>query len=220
MKPGWSAGLSSGSGAASTDSNAAASATEAAIGPAVSCARESGTMPVLLTRPRVGLRPTTPQALDGETIDPSVSVPMASGAKPAERPAAEPELEPDGFRSSAYGFAVWPPTVDQPLVDLVDRKFAHSDRFALARMIAPAARSRETMNASGGRAASSAGEPAVVGVPATWTLSLTRTGIPSSTPRGWPARLAAALSAAWSRASGLTAITAPNAGFMSAMRSR
>src|ERR1700761_9796110 len=220
MKPGWSAGLSSESGPASTDSNAAASATEAAIGPAVSCARDSGTMPVLLTRPRVGLRPTTPQALDGETIDPSVSVPMASGAKPAERPAAEPELEPDGFRSSAYGFAVWPPTVDQPLLDLVARKFAHSDRFALARMIAPAARSRETTNASGGWTPSSAGEPAVVGAPATWTLSLTRTGMPSRRPRGRPDRQAASLAAACSAASGSTVITARRAGFTSAMRSR
>ncbi len=130
--------------------------------------------------------PTTPQALDGETIDPSVSVPTASGAKPADRPAAEPELDPDGLRSSAYGFAAWPPSVDQPLVERVDRKFAHSDRFALAKMTAPAARSREMMNASGGLAPSSAGEPAVAGSPATWTLSLTRTGIPSSGPRGWP----------------------------------
>src|SRR5580692_5650783 len=159
-----------------------------AIGPAVSWTGESGTMPVRLTRPAVGLMPTTPQALDGETIEPSVSVPTASGAKPADRPAAEPELEPDGLRSSAYGLAVWPPSVDQPLVERVDRKLAHSDMLALARMIAPAARSRETMNASGGRAASSAGEPAVVGKPATCTLSLTRTGIPSSAPRGRPAR--------------------------------
>src|SRR5580692_12564573 len=98
-------------------SRAAASATERAIGPAVSWAAEIGTMPARLTRPRVGLMPTTPQALDGETIDPSVSVPTARGAKPADRPAAEPELDPDGLRSSAYGFAVWRPSVDQPLVE-------------------------------------------------------------------------------------------------------
>jgi hypothetical protein len=49
--------------------------------------------------------PTMPQALDGETIEPSVSVPTASGANPAETPAAEPELDPEGFLSSAYGFA-------------------------------------------------------------------------------------------------------------------
>ncbi len=58
-------------------------------------------MPLRLTRPAVGLIPTTPQALDGETIEPSVSVPTASGARPAETPAADPELDPDGFRSSA-----------------------------------------------------------------------------------------------------------------------
>src|SRR3984957_8108453 len=103
-------------------------------------------MPARLTRPRVGLTPTTPQALDGETIDPSVSVPTASGARPADRPDAEPELDPDGLRSSAYGFAVCPPSVDQPLVERVERKFALSDMLAFARMTAPAARSRETRN--------------------------------------------------------------------------
>src|SRR5690348_4694200 len=99
-------------------------------------------MPVRLTRPAVGLMPTTPHALDGETIEPSVSVPMASGARPADTPAADPELDPDGLRSSAYGLAVCPPRVDQPLVEWVDRKFAHSERFDLARITAPAARRR------------------------------------------------------------------------------
>ena len=92
---------SSESAAAIAVSRTAASATETAIGPAVSWTGDSGTMPVLLTRPAVGLMPTTPQALDGETIEPSVSVPTASAASPAETPAADPELEPDGFRSSA-----------------------------------------------------------------------------------------------------------------------
>src|ERR1700733_13166788 len=141
---------SSGSAAARTARRAAASATQTAIGPAVSCTGEMGTMPRRLTRPLVGLMPTMPQALAGQTIEPSVSVPTAIGASPAATPAAEPELEPDGLRSSAYGLAVWPPSVDQPLVEGGDRKLAHSDMLALARMIAPAARSRETMNASGG----------------------------------------------------------------------
>ena len=44
-----------------------------------------------------------PQALAGQTIEPSVSVPTASGASPAATPAADPELDPDGLRSSAYG---------------------------------------------------------------------------------------------------------------------
>jgi hypothetical protein len=37
---------------------------------------------------------------------------------------------------------VWPPMPLQPLDDGADLKFAHSDRFALPMMIAPAARSR------------------------------------------------------------------------------
>jgi hypothetical protein len=84
-----------------TPSRAAASATLAVIGPAVSCTGEMGTIPWRLTRPLVGLRPTIPQALAGQTIEPSVSVPTATGASAAATPAAEPELEPDGLRSSA-----------------------------------------------------------------------------------------------------------------------
>src|SRR6202012_4031883 len=119
-------------------SRAAASATDRAIGPAVSWAAEMGTIPVRLTRPSVGLMPTTPQALAGATIEPSVSVPTASGARPPPPGAAEPELEPDGFRSSANGLAVWPPSVDQPLVGWVERKLAHSDRLALPTITTPA----------------------------------------------------------------------------------
>jgi hypothetical protein len=36
----------------------------------------------------------------------------------------------------------------QPLLDVGERKFAHSDRFALPRITAPAARSPVTQNAS------------------------------------------------------------------------
>ncbi len=63
-----------------------------------------GTMPLRLQRPSVGLMPTRELLLDGETIDPSVSVPMAIAARFAAIAAPEPELDPDGFRSSAYGF--------------------------------------------------------------------------------------------------------------------
>ena len=63
------------------DSSAAASATLRVIGPAVSWASETGTTPARLTRPSVGLRPTIPQALAGQTMLPSVSVPTASGAR-------------------------------------------------------------------------------------------------------------------------------------------
>ncbi len=101
-------------------------------------------MPVRLTRPSVGLIPTTPQLLDGLMIEPSVSVPIVSAARPAAIATPEPELEPDGFRPGPCGFTAWPPSVDQPLVEWVERKLAHSDRLAFPSTIAPAARSFPT----------------------------------------------------------------------------
>src|SRR5438270_2389563 len=102
---------------ASAPSSAAASATVRAIGPAVSWLCAIGMMPARLTSPSVGLMPTRPLLLDGETIEPSVSVPTAAAARLAAIDAPEPELDPDGLRSSAYGFLVEPPRPLQPLVE-------------------------------------------------------------------------------------------------------
>src|ERR671935_2916455 len=77
-----------------TLSTAAASATLRACGPTVSWVCEIGTTPARLVRPTVGLMPTTPHADDGDTIEPSVSVPSAAATRFAETAAAEPELEP------------------------------------------------------------------------------------------------------------------------------
>src|SRR6476659_9199102 len=141
----------------------AASATLRAIGPAVSWVWEIGTIPVRLTRPTVGLKPTRPQLFDGETIDPSVSEPIAAAHMLAAAAAPEPDEEPEALRSSAYGFRHCPPRPLHPLDECVERKFAHSDRFVLPRITAPASRSRLTTWASAaGRAPSSASEPAVV----------------------------------------------------------
>ena len=48
------------------------------IGPGVSKVLEMGTIPDLLRAPMVGLSPTTEFWLDGEVIDPAVSVPTAA----------------------------------------------------------------------------------------------------------------------------------------------
>src|SRR5687767_6407010 len=107
--------------------------------------------------------PTMPHADAGQTIEPSVSVPTASGARFADTAAPEPELEPQGLRSRTYGFLVWPPRPLHPLLECVDRKFAHSLRLVLPRITAPASRSRSTRNASRGAADSTkASEPALV----------------------------------------------------------
>src|SRR5438876_882131 len=119
----------------------AASRTVRAIGPAVSWVCEIGIIPVRLTRPTVGLMPTIPFAVAGLIMEPSVSVPTATAHKLAATATAEPELEPLGLRSRAYGFLVRPPRPLQPLVDRLERILAHSLRFALPIMTAPASRS-------------------------------------------------------------------------------
>src|SRR6185312_5345238 len=95
--------LSSGSTPVRTPSSAAASATVRHIGPGVSCECEIGTMPERLRSPTVGLMPTSEHAALGLTMEPSVSVPIAAAAKLADEAPPEPELDPDGVRSSAYG---------------------------------------------------------------------------------------------------------------------
>src|SRR5919106_1305892 len=106
---------------------------------------------------------------------------------------------------------VWPPMPLHPLDDGAERKFAHSDRLALPRMIAPAARSRSTMNASGGELPASAHDPAVVGMPVVLMLSLTMIGMPSS-GRASPFRRALSAARASASAVGLTMITALSSG--------
>jgi hypothetical protein len=58
-------------------------------------------MPARLNKPSVGLMPTRPFDCDGDTIDPSVSVPTATAHRLAATAAPDPELDPDGLRSSA-----------------------------------------------------------------------------------------------------------------------
>ncbi len=117
---------SRGSSPIMASSSAAASATVRAIGPAVSWEWAIGRIPARLTSPTVGLMPTMPHADAGATTEPSVSVPTATAHRLADTATPDPLLDPLGFRSSAYGFRHWPPRPLQPLVDRVERKFAHS----------------------------------------------------------------------------------------------
>src|SRR5215204_1930056 len=120
-----------------------------------------GITPARLTRPTVGLMPTTEFADAGQTIEPSVSVPTATLAKVAAMAVAEPELEPQGVTLSTYGLRHWPPRALQPLEECGERKLAHSLMFVLPRSTAPASRRRLTTNAScRGRESMRAREPA------------------------------------------------------------
>ena len=95
----------------------AASLTVLAIGPAVSCVSEIGIIPDRLTKPTVGLIPTTPFTEAGHEIEPFVSVPIATETNPAATATADPELDPQGFLFLPYGFLVCPSMLDQPLTD-------------------------------------------------------------------------------------------------------
>src|SRR5215472_6037713 len=167
-----------------TPSVTAASATVRPWGPMVSCVCEIGTTPARLVRPTVGLMPTTPLAFAGQTMLPSVSLPIDTAAKLAEAAAPEPELEPQGLRLMPYGLLVCPPRPDQPLIDSNERKLAHSDRFVLPRMTAPPARRlAATVESRGAGCPTSANDPAEVCILSPVSrLSLINTGMPCNGP--------------------------------------
>jgi len=97
-----------------------------------------GIIPDRLISPTVGFIPTIPLLCEGQTIEPLVSVPIASMVRLADTATAEPELDPQGLRLKTYGFFVCPPTPLQPLVDNSPLKFAHSLKLVFPMIIAPA----------------------------------------------------------------------------------
>src|SRR5580693_3542542 len=120
-------------------------------------------MPLRLTSPTVGLSPASPFAEEGQTTDPSVSVPTPATQRFAETAAPVPELDPQGLRSRAYGFRVSTQRPLHPLVEWLERMLAHSLRLVLPSMTAPALRNcaatKESFEAC---EPSNASEPAVV----------------------------------------------------------
>src|ERR1035438_57957 len=82
--------------------------------------------PVRLTRPKVGRKPVTRQRVQGEPIDPQVSVPIANGTKPAAVAAAGPADEPLLPSLRFQGSRVWPPNQTSPLASDPIASFATS----------------------------------------------------------------------------------------------
>src|SRR5882762_5819889 len=189
-------------------SAAAASATVRACGPIVSCVCEIGTTPARLVSPTVGLMATTPFALPGQTILPSVSEPNDTVAKFADAAAPEPELEPQALRSMPYGLCVCPPRPDQPLIDSNERKFAHSDRVVLPRITAPPARRlAATVESCIAGVPTSANDPALVCIPSPVSmLSFKSTGMPCRGPSTTPRLRSSSALRAMASASGLSSM--------------
>src|SRR5258708_5249671 len=147
----------------------ATSVTVRPMGPAVSWLWAMGIMPSCDIRPTVGFRPTIRLLEAGQVIEPSVSVPRAAAHILVAAATVEPEVEREAVQFKTYGFGVKPPRPLHPFRQVQEdgqganpRKFAHSERLALPRIIAPAARKQLVRGASAGtRLPSNAKDPAV-----------------------------------------------------------
>src|ERR1700682_2612241 len=182
-------------------------------------------IPFWLTRPTAGLIPTPPLAEEGQMMEPSVSVPTATGVRPAATATADPLEEPQGDLSRTCGLRHCRPRPLHPPDDREERKLAHSLRFVLPSMSIPAARRRATSGASAGAGTPMrASEPAVVCMRSPVSmLSLTRIGMPCSGPRTRPSRRSLSSRSAISTQSGLISMTERRFGptlSMAAIRSR
>ena len=80
----------------------AASATEFAITETQSSDRHAGTTPRVLTRPTLGLRPTTPFNAAGTRPDPAVSVARENATRPAATATADPDDDPPEMRELSW----------------------------------------------------------------------------------------------------------------------
>src|SRR5690606_107323 len=78
-------------------------------GPTLSRLQQRVIAPERLTVPNVGRSPVAPHLVDGETIEPSVSVPIEKGRSPATVAAADPADEPLEPCLRFQGFFVSPP---------------------------------------------------------------------------------------------------------------
>src|SRR6202166_3646069 len=127
--------------------------------------------------------PTTPHKAAGWRIEPPVSEPSASGARPAATAAADTPADPPGARSGAWGLRG-----GQNAEFSVEDPMANSSRLVLPITTAPAARRRSTTVASyGGRQPSRIRDEHVVGTPRVHMLSFNATGTPASGPGSSPA---------------------------------
>ena len=95
--------MSSGPHPDNTSKKAAASATVRANGPTTPSSPSPGGIGSSLTRPRLGLIPTSPVTLAGIRIDPPPSDPCATDASRADTAAAAPPLDPPAERARSQG---------------------------------------------------------------------------------------------------------------------
>ena len=126
--------LSSPSGPWMAAKTRAQSSAERHMGPILSMVQLRVIPPYRLTRPKVGRRPVTPLRVEGEMIDPRVSVPMENPTRPAAVAAPGPADEPLEPCSVFQGLRVRPPNQRSP--------DARAPMVSLATRMAPASARR------------------------------------------------------------------------------
>src|SRR4051812_28174424 len=107
----------------------AQSSTLRVMGPSLSMLQLKAIAPYLLTLPNDGRKPVSPHSVDGDTIEPNVSDPIAKGKQPALTLDAGPADEPLEPRVISQGFLVLPPNQTSP--------WASSPKVSLATITAP-----------------------------------------------------------------------------------
>src|SRR6201999_3402410 len=83
--------------------------------PSLSIVQLSAIAPVRGTKPKVGRRPVSPQRVDGEAMEPSVSEPIAKATQPAATALAEPADDPLEPWLGFHGLRVRPPNHLSPM---------------------------------------------------------------------------------------------------------
>src|SRR3984885_2136094 len=128
------------SGPQIASSTSAQSSAERQMGPSLSIVQLSAIAPVRGTKPKVERRPVTPQRVDGEEMEPSVSDPMEKATQPADVADAGPADDPLDPCFGFQGLRVRPPNHLSPI--------ASAPSVSLATSTAPASSRRLTTMAS------------------------------------------------------------------------
>src|ERR1035438_3076475 len=111
----------------------AQSSTERQMGPGLSMVQLKPIAPWRLTRPYVGRNPTTPHVVEGEIMEPNVSVPSENPTNPADVDEADPADDPLELRSVFHGFLVMPANHKPPCASAPIESFASSTAPACSR---------------------------------------------------------------------------------------
>src|ERR1700679_1885576 len=122
------------------DSTNAQSSTARQMGPILSIVQLSAIAPVRGTNPKVGRSPVQPQRVEGDEIEPSVSVPKAKPTHPAATALALPAEDPLEPCRLFHGLRVRAPNHRSPCASAPIESFATRT--------APASSSRVTTVAS------------------------------------------------------------------------